>query len=71
MEVQNAQKAVQHQSCPMESFPLATILFGVFCMENRGDHDASGMPRSTMERWQRKLNNTGLNTWVITGTVKG
>lgn len=55
MEVQNAQKAAQRQSSPMESCSLATILFGFLCMEDRGDRDVSRMPRNTMERWQRKL----------------
>lgn len=42
----------------------------VLCMENQDDHDASGILRNIVKRWQRKLT-AGLNTGLIVGTVKG
>lgn len=43
MEVQNAQKAAQHQGTLVERSSSAIVLFDFFGMEIEGDHDSSGM----------------------------
>lgn len=84
MEVQNAQKAAQHQGTPMERSSSAIILFDFFGMGIEGDHDSSGMTRNTMKWWQRKLiaglnvgdcwnweERNGIGTTYRTETVRG